>query len=101
MEKCGEVLEVTRMQHPLILEGTPEQLVRQLSKLPPSKRYRLVEVIEEQAEPTDEEIEAADAALEPVRKLGIRLGQMAHHAPERCPSQHRLAAFGIELIILA
>jgi|SRR5579884_313744 len=41
------------------------------------------------------------AILEPVRKLGIRLGQMAHHAPERCPSQHRLAAFGIELIILA
>lgn len=52
------------MQPPLILEGTPAQLARQLGKLPPSKRYRLVEVVEEQVEPTDEEIAAADAALE-------------------------------------
>ena len=52
------------MQQPVILEGTPEQLVSQLGKLPRSKRYRLVEVIEERAEPTDEEIAAADAALE-------------------------------------
>jgi hypothetical protein len=52
------------MQKPLILEGTPEQLIRQLSKLPPSKRCRLVEVVEERAELNDEGIAAADAALE-------------------------------------
>jgi hypothetical protein len=56
--------EVENMAQPQVIEGTPEQLTKQLAQLPSSKRYRLIEIVEGQTEPTDEEIAAADAALE-------------------------------------